>query len=134
MASNMAQIEDEIKQMLLKACKEMAVKAKREMQEETWDFYFGGMPAVYQRTGSLGNTPEVTPVSVSGNSITFDAYLNQDYTYTTGKRPSMNEVLQLANEGELAGFRPVVGKTGFWDRAKERMKGEWQDILQKYCK
>ena len=115
----------------------LAKQVKIDMQEETWDFYSGGSPEVYQRTGHLGNTPEVSPIESTLGSIEFTAYLNQDYTYGTGDNPSMTQVLDLANSGipwttKRGGqARPTVGKSGFWERAQDRMDKSWNSIMKK---
>ena len=107
-----------------KALSVVAAKVEADMYEETGDFYTKAEPKVYQRTGALGDTPKTTAISVNGNSVSFEAYLDTAHRYTTGKHPSMSAVLDVANDHSLASthkLRPPVGKEGFWDRAEDKI-------------
>lgn len=102
-AKNMKQLNQMLMKNLQKALDEANRKILEDMCEETEDFYTGGTPVKYQRTGALGDTPRTTAVSAkttsNGGSASFDAYLDTSEQYTTGKRPSMKTVLTLANKG-----------------------------------
>lgn len=130
--STIPQIRQQLMRQLAKAADAANQKILAKMLEETWGFYSGGDPVMYQRTGALGDTPRTTAVSIKsgagGASATFTAYLDTNHSYTTGCNPSMKTVLTLANNGGSMSnppMRSVVGNTGFWDRAKDSM----QDIL-----
>lgn len=132
-ANNLKQLE----QMMLKEMRKMAhvasTKMLTDMQEETADFYTGGEPISYQRTGALGDTPRVSPISADGNTISFDAYLDQEYTYTTGSKPTMTEVLNAANYGK-GRLRSPVGKKGFWERAEKKMEQTFIETANDFFK
>lgn len=123
-----AELENEIKQRMKKAMEEAAIETKEDLEAGTEYFYNGGYPSVYERTGALGETPDVTPISGNGLYLSFTARLKQDHGYTTGDRPSMAQVLMLANYGTpwtTAGGLPAranVGSRGFWEKSIEEAK------------
>lgn len=47
-----------------------------DMYGETYKFYTKGKPKEYERTGALGDTPKVSPLTTMGNVVYFDAYLD----------------------------------------------------------
>lgn len=138
-AKNMKQLNQMLMKNLQKALDEANRKILEDMCEETEDFYTGGTPVKYQRTGALGDTPRTTAVSSkttsNGGSASFDAYLDTSEQYTTGKRPSMKTVLTLANKGSdmtNPPMRAVVGKPGFWDRARDKMEDRLKDAISHF--
>lgn len=138
-------LEELRRMMLLEAEKAMRIaseKALADMYEETGKFYTGRVPEKYQRTGALGDTPNVTSTTREsfGNldQVYFEAYLDQKHHYTTGDKPNMDVVLELANYGKpwttknnkLA--KPTVGKKGFWERAEKKMERDFEKTLKRY--
>ena len=125
-------------QELRKAMNVTSEKALADMYDETGKFYTGGKPKVYQRTGALGDTPRTTALSVGGQSASFDAYLDQTHGYTTGKHPSMHDVLELANSGKtsssVGNLKPTVGKSGFWERSEKKMKKTFERTMKQFFK
>ncbi len=139
-ATNMRQLE----QMLLKEMRKAMVvasdKVLADMYDETEKFYTKGKPKKYQRTGALGDTPNTTAITTSGNEVSFNAYLDTSYTYTTGSTPSMTQVLDLANYGipftTKNGYpaKPTLGKKGFWERAEKKMQKTLDRTMKKFFK
>ena len=82
---NMKQLESLLMNKMQKAMAEASEKALEDMREEAEGFYTGEKPTMYERTGALGNTPETTPLSVSGNEISFKAYLNEEQKSNHGR-------------------------------------------------
>lgn len=137
--SNSKQIKAMLMKDLKKAAHVASEKMLADMYEETGDFYAGGEPVMYQRTGALGDTPHTTPVTASstadGGSVSFKAYLDTSTGYTTGRNPSMKTVLDLANNGgDMTNppMRAVVGKSGFWDRAEEKMEESFKETMEQF--
>ena len=135
-ARNMKQLNQMLMKSLKKAMEEANEKILEDMYEETGNFYAGGDPVQYQRTGALGDTPRTTAVSSStsatGGSASFNAYLDQTGGYTTGRRPSMKTVLEHANTGgDMTNppMRAVVGNSGFWERAEDKMKQKLDEAI-----
>lgn len=132
--------------MLKEADKAMRVaseKALADMYDETGKFYTGRKPKKYKRTGALGDTPRTTAnkkVITSRNTaeVSFEAYLDQKHDYTTGDKPSMEQVLDLANYGKPwttkggADAKPTVGKKGFWERAEKKMEKHFNQTMRKF--
>lgn len=138
-ARNAKQLNALIMKDLKKAAHIASEKMLADMYEETGDFYTGGEPVMYQRTGALGDTPCTTSVAVSsspyGGSVSFKAYLDTSTDYTTGRSPSMETVLDLANTGgnmTNPPMRAVVGKYGFWDRAKDKMEETFKQTMDQF--
>lgn len=130
----------ELKKMLLKeARKAMTVvskKAMADMQEETAGFYAGTTPKQYERTGALMDTPSTTPISAKGDELEFSAYLDDTGSYTTGKNPTMHDVLELAdrdNRSSSVGYlAPVVGNGGFWERSEAKIEKDFNETFTKF--
>ena len=133
-ANNMQELENMMRKEMRKALSVIEKKALADMHEEAGDFYTGGEPKMYERTGALGDTPKTTEIKSNGNEMSFKAYLDTNYTYTTGVSPSMEAVLTLANKGSYPGLKPTVGKTGFWDRAEKKIKKDFNDVMKSFFK
>lgn len=137
-ANNMAELEKMLLKEMKKAMQVSAQKSLADMYEETGDFYTGGDPDIYERTGALGDTPRTTEVSTSGNEVSYKAYLEKTGGYTTGDNPSMEQVLNLANYGDAwttssgKKARPVVGKSGFWERAERKIEKDLNDTMSSF--
>lgn len=131
--TNMKQLEQALLKEMRKAIKIASDKAEADMFEETGRFYTKGDPIKYKRTGALGDTPKTTAISCSGNEVSFETYLDENHRYTTGNNPTMTDVLKLANSeitnSSVGKLRPTVGEEGFWDRAKEKMKKDFEEIM-----
>ena len=135
MTDNMDDLKREIMGQVQKAVSVAQKKMLADMYDETEGFYTGGEPKMYQRTGALGDTPDVTAIDTSGDTVSFEAYLDTKHKYTSGSNPNMQQVLELANDGKpfrtkngkLA--RPTVGKKGFWERANEKMENTFYDTM-----
>lgn len=139
-ANNMRELE----QMLLKEMRKAMVvtsdKVLADMYDETEKFYTKGKPKMYKRTGALGDTPKTTALSAVGNEVSFDAYLDTSGGYTSGSKPSMTQVLNLANYGTpfttKNGYpsKPTLGQKGFWERAEKKMQDTLDKTLKQYFK
>lgn len=128
-ANNMAELRAMLLKEMSSAMKEASETALADMQEATDYFYAGGTPKKYTRTGALGDSPMVTDVKrAGGDAVAFDAYLNDQSSYMSGSRPTMGEVLLLADQGipfttkNGANAGPTVGNKGFWKKAKDEMR------------
>ena len=143
-AKNMKQLNDMLMRELKGAMKKVRKKSKEDMREATQWFYEGGEPEMYVRTGELGKTPRVTYndsyTYSDGGEVSFTAYLDQEYVYTTGDEPNMGQVLDLANDGikwiTSNGYyaKDTVGNQKFWERAEENMEKDFEETLSKTFK
>lgn len=135
-AKNIKELEKMLNNQMRKAMQQVQQKAEADLYESVGKYYTSGEPKVYQRTGALMNTPNVTPLSVSSNNISFEAYLDDNYTYKTGAKPTMNDVLHLTNERQTASsvgtLRPGVGKQGYWEEAKQNIEKDLNETMSKF--
>ena len=140
-ANNMAELRAMLLKEMSSAMQEASETVLADMQEATDYFYAGGAPKQYTRTGALGDTPTVTDVRRAGSdAIAFDAYLNDQSSYLSGARPTMGQVLLLADQGvpfttnSGANARPTVGNKGFWKKAKTEMKKSLRKTIKAHFK
>jgi len=132
-ASSMAELEKMIKDEIKSAMQSISRESLEIMKQETAGFYAGGYPTMYIRTGALGETPKVEPIKDNGNTIEFEAKLDDSHVYSTGKRPSMKDVLTLTDKGHAKGLRPAVGTTGYWERADNRIQvAAWEEFAERF--
>lgn len=138
-AKNMKQIETMLRKEVRKSMECVSQKALEDMYEETGNFYTGKEPILYERTGALGDTPRTTTLTISGNEISFNAYLDENHRYTTGKNPTMEDVFNLTkttpvHNSSVGYLRSVRGRVGFWERAKDKMERDFNETLRKTFK
>ena len=135
---NSAELEKALTQQLKKAMNLGAKKVLGDMYESTGEFYSSGEPVMYERTGALGDTPETTDVTVDGNVFSFKAYFDDAGGYSTGKNPTMHDVLDLANFGmtssSVGNLRRTVGKSGFVQKADDKIEQTMDSVLSQFFK
>lgn len=133
---NRAEMERAMKKKITRAMQEFRLKASDDMKEEMTEYYMSGTPKVYERTYEMDNSPEVLPVIDEGDEITTIARLNTDFKYNTGKEPTMEDVLNLANYGtnqsSVGYLRDTVGKEGFWEEMQDRMEKDFYSTMRKH--
>lgn len=127
---SLAELERALMAELSDAMNEASVMMWQDTQEEVSKFYSQGSPKVYvPRTGTLGNTPDATPVKTSGNTSSFEVYLHQDFGYSTGSF----SMLQVLEHAESTHFRAgILGKPKFWHDAQDKMEVTFNDIMSKH--
>ena len=124
MASNMSELENELRAELMAAMEEASEKMFDDLQGEVAGYY-SGSPKRYQRTFQLLTTPTLSPISGGGNSVTFKVYLNPAGGYTTGCYPSMETVLSWTNYGGGG----TIGSHGYWERALGKMGETFSSVM-----
>lgn len=128
-ATSLEELEKMIENEIKKALAESASQSLLIMSDATREFYEDGTPTMYVRTGALGRAPAIDPPKKTGDGYEFKAYMDKDHTYDTGKKPTMEQVLSLTNDGHYKGLRPAVGAKGYWDRALQKMKDTTRDTF-----
>ena len=93
-------------------------KVDRELFMNVNDYYFGGTPKEYQRTGTLLTSPETTPVTGSGKSLGFKAYMDEGISYSTGTF-SGAEVIDVTENGGSG----TIGNHGYFRKTEEAVDG-----------
>lgn len=81
---------------------------------------------VYERTGTLGTTPQITDKYCSSNSAGVTVSLNQGISYSTGTF-SGAQVIDAAEHGRAG----IVGHSGFWERSDSRIKDAVDNAIVK---
>lgn len=117
-ATSMAGLKAMLMKEMTSAMNEAESKSLEGMQQSLAEFYGGGSPKEYERTGMMGNTPITTGVLAGGSSASFTARLSGGYSYDTGSNPSGDTVLNWAE----AGGAGIVGAPGFWAKSEERIE------------
>lgn len=134
-ATNMKQLENMLKKHTRKALTVASSRIEADMYDATGWFYTKGKPKKYKRTGALGDTPRITAISVKGDTLTFNAYLDQTHQYTTGKWPTMASVLDVANDHSLAStynLNPPLGRQHFWERAEKNIEKTFNKTMRSF--
>lgn len=135
-ASSFEELKRQLLDEMTKAMSEVATLADEDMINATDYFYAGGSPKMYHRTGMLDTTPSLTDIKRMGNMITFDAYLDQNYAYSTGLKPSMGDVLNLANDGKtnssVGKLRSTVGNQHFWEKAEDDISRNLNKVMTRH--
>lgn len=136
-ARNMEQLNAMLLKEVRKAMQITSEKSLAAMHEETGNFYTSGDdPIMYKRTGALGDTPKTTALNVQGNMVEFSAYLDTTHRYTTGKSPTMLDVLNLADkhitDSSVGKLRLTLGSSGFWKRSEKKIEREFKKTMGKF--
>lgn len=125
-AKNMRELEQMLIEEMALTMLTTSKDVLKDMQSETSGYYDGSTPKVYVRTHALDNTPRTSPIRREGKTLTFDAYLDDTHDYTSGKQPTMLDVLNLANDGitnsSVGYLRSTIGQHHFWERALVKME------------
>ena len=126
-ANNMSQLEKMLMSQMKKAMSVAAEKMKADVYEQTASFYTSGNPKVYIRTGALGDTPRITPITSSGKSISYEVYLDQSHSYTTGTwdMPTVMENAEVGGGG-------ILGKPGFWQRSERNYQKTLDSVMRSF--
>lgn len=129
--SNMAAIKRAIQKEAKAAMRDAQKKMWKKTRQEIESFYNQGSPTIYERTGTLGNSPQITNLQGSGDSLEYEIYLDQSVSYevpneafTSRGFPSYFTTPEIFEAAESGSFG-VKGKSGFWARSE----AEFQNIL-----
>lgn len=129
--SNKSQLEKALMKAIEAGMSDASNKIHDAAYEELYDFYSSPDPKMYQRTGALLNSPNKTALSRSGDSVSFEVLLDDNYSYSTGTY-SAAEVISAAETG----YAParIVGQPHFWERTENRIDGIISECLSKRLK
>lgn len=136
-ANSIAELEQMIRQQLQHAMQVVQYKSEADMFEEVGNFYSIGNPTIYQRTGGLGSSPRTSGLTVGGNSVSFEAYLEPpNYTvpnpdFTRRGYASYFSPLQVLNAAEYH-FANVRGRPGFWQRSENKIERDFNTTLSSF--
>jgi len=139
-ATNMRELRGMLLKELANVMNDAAAAAKKDLKNATDYFYDGGQPKMYKRTGTIEKVQEVSKVRRTQDGVAVDVYFNEDASYLSGSKPTVGEVLLLADQGipftTKNGFdaRPTVGRKGFWGKAKKDIEKSLKKEMKKHFK
>lgn len=135
-AKNMKELEAMLMKEMRKSMHISSEKMLADMCEETGKFYTTKDPVQYVRTGALSDTPKITALKTTAKAVSFDAYLDLKHDYTTGKNPSMKDILLLASENRtnssVGYLRPTIGKLQSWEDTEKKLDNTLNKTLDKF--
>ena len=89
-------------------------KVSKKLDDNLLGYYASGKPKVYQRTGTLIDASNVTPVQGSDESFGFKAEMDGErISYDTGTFNG-GQVVHVTEEGTAG----VVGNPGYWEKTE----------------
>ena len=112
--SSLSALKNAIKREMRSALQETRDLTDADLIMNVNDYYSEGNPVKYVRTGTLLTSPETNEVSGSGDSLEFEAKMNEDIEYNTGTFDGL-DVLTATEWGTHG----VLGKPGYWDKTLE---------------
>lgn len=95
---NFEDIKKLIQQDMRKAMEASRNEVEKELEENVLGYYDYGEPVLYQRTGTLLESPETSQVSGGGNHLEFKAEMNEGISYSTGTF-SGSQVIEATETG-----------------------------------
>jgi len=140
---------DELRKMIMKQMAVGVENASTAMEEDTREglegYYRSGSPNTsapfhYVRTDTMKNTPRRYKIKRAGDTVTGGVYLETSHQYDTASKPTMLQVLNLANYGIRFRTRggglahPTAGKRGFWEKSLEAMDKSFNREMNKALK
>lgn len=119
-------IKKDMQKKLNSTIKEVSTESLHIMQNELNNFYAGGIPQYYKRTGTLGSSPEVKDMYATVNEAGVTVGLDQSIGYSTGTF-SGAEVIDAAEYGRSG----IVGHGGFWRRSEAEIKNAVDNAIRR---
>ncbi len=123
---NISEIKKDLQKKLQNTIDEVAYRSENIMHDEIERFYTGETPVYYQRTGTLGTTPQITDKYCTSKEAGVTASLNQNIFYNTGGF-SGAQVINAAEHGQAG----IVGRSGFWERSEVRIEDMVDNVISK---
>lgn len=117
-----------------------AEDAKQDLRAASDYFYEAGPGLRYHRTETIKKVEAVSKVKRTQDGVAIEAGYNENASYLSGSRPTVGEVLLLADQGvpfttkNGADARPTVGNKGFWQKAQDSMKDSLRKEMKKHFK
>lgn len=123
----------EVKGLVEKDVRSGMNAARDEVEEKLEDnvlgYYDIGNPVMYQRTGTLLESPNTTPVSGGGNNFEFKAEMEENISYHTGTF-SGAEVIDATEQGHSG----TLGKHGYFAKTEAEIPEIVDRNMSKYLK
>lgn len=104
-------------------------EVKVTLEDNAMGYYDIGNPVMYQRTGTLLESPNTTPVSSGGNHFEFKAEMEENIAYHTGTF-SGAEVIDATEQGHSG----TLGKHGYFAKTEAEIPEIVDRNMSKYLK
>lgn len=108
--SNWGALKRALQDEMRDALQETADKSAMDILKHNEEYYGGGTPKKYIRTGAFGNAMDEGEIQGGGDSLSVTVMRDGAYTYGTGSFPSGWTVFNWAESGSAG----LVGLTGTW--------------------
>lgn len=123
----------EVKGLVEKDVRSGMNAARDEVEEKLEDnvlgYYDIGNPVMYQRTGTLLESPNTTPVSGGGNHFEFKAEMEENISYHTGTYTGA-QVIDATEQGHTG----TLGKHGYFAKTEAEIPEIVDRNMSKYLK
>lgn len=119
-------IKKDLQRKLTSTIREVSAESLLIMDSELNSFYAGGTPQYYNRTGTLGNSPEVKDMYATKNEAGVTVGLDQSIGYSTGTFTGA-EVIDAAEYGRSG----IVGRGGFWRRSEVEIRNAVDNAVRR---
>lgn len=104
-------------------------EVEEKLEDNVLGYYDIGNPVMYQRTGTLLESPNTTPVSGGGNHFEFKAEMEENISYHTGTF-SGAEVIDATEQGHSG----TLGKHGYFAKTEAEIPEIVDRNMSKYLK
>lgn len=104
-------------------------EVKVTLEDNAMGYYDIGNPVMYQRTGTLLESPNTTPVSGGGNHFEFKAEMEENIAYHTGTY-SGAQVIDATEQGHSG----TLGRHGYFAKTEAEIPEIVDRNMSKYLK
>lgn len=89
-------------------------EVKPTFEDNVTEYYSVGNPVIYDRTGTLLESPNTTPVSGGGNHFEFKVEMQESISYHTGTPYTGAQVIDATEQGHSG----TLGKHGYFAKTE----------------
>lgn len=126
--NNWSALKKALQKEMLNATTEARDESYKQLQLNLQRFYTGGIPKKYHRTGQFGESAEYDGVIGGGDLVYTSVYMDGDYQYLTGSKPSGWTVFQWAEYGDAG----IVGLPYTWANTEDDVEEIVDKVFEKH--
>ena len=104
-------------------------EVKPTFEDNVTEYYSVGNPVIYDRTGTLLESPNTTPVSGGGNHFEFKVEMQDSISYHTGTYTGV-QVIDATEQGHSG----TLGKHGYFAKTEAEIPEIVDRNMSKYLK
>ena len=120
-------LEKALQDEMRNALQETADAAEMDVMFNNQNYYAGGTPKEYVRTGNFGASAIQYPMQGGGNSLSVEVG-RRDYSYLTGSKPDSKTVYAWAEVGAAR----LVGTPGTWADTEVDIEEDMNSIFSSH--